>query len=269
MTTTETPGFVDDSMAASTPSEPGRALSGHTSRRYVDESIEASAVIESYCLIGDDGFFVPQLVMSTDSLAGQLAKESGRRLDDQAYLITQAWIDRRISRRGYLGGVSLDLNPAQPGFPQDLGHPDVPAVLFYEIAPGSHLATCGQCDHCRGQAPADVTGCRHHRSAMAVWFQPEVDELGYAVNPRDGRNGRQYSDDTFHAGYHGIVRLFGSLREAAEAKRDLLRAVRTLATPESADEADTVREGQLAEDERADTAGRRRASATPRERAAF
>jgi len=260
---------VEDGMAAGTPSERGRAFSGHGARQGLQESIDAAAVLESFTLVDEDGSFVPMIDTSIEELAEQLAGESGRTVEDEAFLLARAFIDRRISRRGFLGGVSLDLNPSRPGFPQDLGHPSMPAVLFYEVSPGSMLSECGICPVCTGQV-TDEPRCRNAISAIAIWFQPEVDDLGYAVSPRTARNGREYSDDTFVAGYYGIVERYPTLRAADEDMRSLRRAVRTLATPDTADEPDTMRDELNNAAELEDrTAARLRRSSMRRTRASF
>lgn len=240
----EPQAVVESEEAAAAPAQPGRAFSGHGSLRESDRSIEASATLEQYALLDADGAFVADIKLSFEALAIEILKVEGYQpetldkevfdayLADKLFALTKSLIDRRITAsrqarrnpavaeaQGFIGQVSLDLNPADGQRYQDRCHPDVPAVLFYAIKPNTQLWT-------------------PERRAMAVWFTPEVDEQGYAVNPGVGNNGQLWSDDTYADGYHGVVRFFPSVHAAHEAFSALRGAVRVINTPETADEPD-------------------------------
>lgn len=220
---------------------------GRTTLRELDESRAAAASIEHFGMQDEDGRWHPMFVDdgSIDRIAEQLARATGRHVEDAAFQFAKRLIDIRLANRGrspeFLGAVSLDVNP-EGQHPRTLGHPSAPQVVFYEIRRGTMLYD-------------EAT-----RRAMAVWYQPELDEVtGHAMSPRQGRNGRWYCDDTFIPGYLGIVDWYAGLYQAEEARRDLEWALKLLATPpESADVDDDQRFASYEEAEHEDGERRRR-----------
>jgi hypothetical protein len=236
---TTTMGFVEDGAMALAPAEPGRAYDGHSDRQDLHERRWAAAQIEHYAEIDCDGAWIPRFVDngSMDHLARQLAELTGRVEEDAMEILTERLIDIRRPRGGstspeFLGAISLDLNP-EGRWPQDRGHPSAPQVVFYEIRQGSMLYD--------GES----------RRAMAVWFQPEVDDLGFGVNVRE-HNGRFYCNDFFGPGYLGVVDFYASRKAAKEALAELRSALKVLNTPQTADEPDPVRDSVYADDEAED-----------------
>lgn len=249
---TEATAVVESTDGILAGAEMGRAFEGHGDRTQMDEVTEAAAVVQGYADWTVDGV-APRYVLPMQTWAENMARWTGRAVEDAAFKITKQLISQRINRQAsslHLGSVSLDLNPDVPGRPQDLGHPSAPAVCFYEVQPGSSLYD------------------PQTQRAMAVWYQPEVDELGFAVNPRQSQtNGRWYANDTFNAGYGGVVRYFPSLQAADEAIRELRRAVRTLATPRTADVPDA--EGPSVYDDDDESTSSARKAAVRRSMSAF
>lgn len=243
------------------------AHEGHAAMRELGEVKAALDVVKRFAAVTDDGALSPTIQTSIVEMAEFHAVWTGRKPADSFYLIAKALVDRRIGKHDFLGAVSLDLNPVVPGRPQDLGHPTAPAVLFYEIRPDTIIA-----EQLAEHVVVTVDGQTVQRDvtpvAMAFWFQPDTDEDGQPVDARTGRNGRMYSNDTFRAGYKGIVATYRTLEDADEAMSELRRAVRRLATPTMADEADRLREELLAEGENADReAAARQALRTVRRKA--
>ena len=129
---------------------------------------------------------------------------------------------RRKDASQFIAGVSLDTN-SDGEYPQDYSHPDVPAVLFYEIGVGTANYRAEEYDD-------DGVLVKAGQTAMAVWFQPELESgTKHAKSPSQSKtSGRWFSDDAFTAGYLGVVAWFGTHGDAIDAADELRRAVKTL-----------------------------------------
>lgn len=214
MNPTEASAVVDDDGASALAgADLGRAYSNGMSAQDIQESIWASATIESFGTITDDGW-QPDLELSISDWAEQMSRWSGLVPDDAMFRITRALVDSQCQRDhpAMIGTVSLDLNPVVRNRPQDLGHPSAPKLVFLAISQASPLYDA------------------ESRRAMAVWYQPEVDEHGDAVSPNIGRNGRAYTNDKWLPGYLGIVDFYSGLHAAHEAMEELRQAVKVAAT---------------------------------------
>jgi hypothetical protein len=197
--------------------EPGAAFSGDLDRRYLEDSIWASAQIGNYARLNADGEWEPSLELTVEAYSIALAKASGLHIEDADEAIRSAMAKANTKNSpAQMGRVSLDLTPDVPGRPQDLLHPTQPMVVFLTIKPGSFLY-------------------RENRRGMAVWFMPNtaadgapLDAFGEDLTPY---NGRYYADTRFIDGYGGVLEFFGSHRLLREAADELTRAVKIAATP--------------------------------------
>lgn len=244
----------DDGASILAGSQVGRAYAGHTDQRFNEQLEQATAELGRYCELDDLGRLgAPHLVKNgdIDFLTRHVAKWYGAtQADGVELLVDEALISFQLDRRkrdlAVLGSVSLDLAP-DGRYPQDIGHPTEPKVLF--VAVDAHTA---------GTKPLYAKGKREY---MAVWFVPNVDgdgtpldRDGEPLQPR-GKAGRLYCDDRWIPGYVGVVDWFGSRSEAKQALRELQQAVRTIAKPPvMADVDDPVRQEGLEADEAFDKA---------------
>lgn len=221
-------------------------VEGDVDRRAVAELEEAFQEICRYGVQDEDGWWRPEFTLSFQTLATEMAEVSGQSAANLLYKIQDKLVAERFDAKSkdrrrrqqsqVLGEVSLDLDPSGQ-WVQDQGHPAAPCVIFLEIDPHSHLYRDNEVD-------ADGVITKLGRTAMAVWFQPEIDDQFMAVDPKQGRsNGRWYSNDTFKPGYLGVVAWFPTLQDADDAHRTLRRSVFTIGKAvQSARQHDTVQD---------------------------
>lgn len=206
----------------------------------MDKNVRADfeAAYQEICTYGsqdadDEGWWKPVFDVNGDfdTMATNMSQISGESRSNVLSKIQRKLVSHRFDANArdarrreasqFLGGVSLD-TAGDGEYPQDRGHPAVPAVLFYEIAPGTANYVAEEYDE-------DGVLSKGGRTAMAVWFQPEL-EAGtkFASNPNQSKSGRWYSDDSFIDGYLGVVAWFATHNDAIAARTELLRAVKTL-----------------------------------------
>jgi len=235
------------------------AFTGHMDIRHLDEVKAAKAEIGRYCDMDDTATeWSPSFVKHGDIefLTTHVARWHGvQPVDGVEFLVDEVFIRFQVNRAmrqlGCLGSVSLDLEP-EGRWPQDIGHPTVPKIVFLAVDRNSP-----------GTAPLHKP---LEREYMAVWFEPNqtddgqpLDSNGKPLTPR-GKSERLYCDDFYVGGYRGVVDWFGSRSEAKQAMRELQQAVRTIAKPPPmADIDDPMREELLAQYEDEDAANGREA----------
>jgi hypothetical protein len=240
------------------------AYTGDIDKNFLDELRQAKADLGRFVEMDDEGRLgQPHFVKNgdIDFLAGHVARWHGiQPCDGLELLVDEAMIHFQVNRAarklGVIGSVSLDLAP-EGRFPQDIGHPTEPKVLFMAVDRNTP-----------GTAPLYKAGEREY---MAVWFEPNVTADGEPLDSRDeplrprGKTNRLYCDDFFVPGYRGIVDWFGSRALAKQAMRELQHAVRTIAKPPpKATIDDPMREELLAQYEADDASdGRNRRSQRP------
>lgn len=219
-----------ESMVASAEAGSDVAYRSDLPLRMAEELEYAYLEILEYASQDTEGRWTPDLVQSFEDLAVTMAKSSGRSVDDILYRMQEQVRSAKFDARSknpsvkaaspVIGTCSLDTSPTGP-FVQNWSHPSALQIIFMEIRPGSAAYRAPEYDD-------DGLLVRAGRTAMAVAFQPELNAEGFAVNPYRSASGRWLCDDSFLPGYSGVVRWFGSLREADEALADLNRAVVTV-----------------------------------------
>lgn len=253
----EASSVVDDQGASVVAgADLGRAYSGDTAMRFAEESRWASAQIQNFAEIDEDGTWLPDFELTVEQWAENMTRAQLGACEP-ADVLDQMWKIQTALRYGnakqsasLIGRVSLDIYPAEPGRPQDLLHPTAPLVVFLEVKRGSFLWDDGKC------------------RAVAVWFEPNTDADGAPIDSTGGVlrpfRGRIYCDTRHLDGYQGVIERFSSVRDAAEACEELRQAVKLAGTPAPTqytdDPLDEIAANADAED-RADqarrTAGRR------------